>query len=296
MLLSGRIILPALLLAGLSVAVLRRRYVVSSRHQSFCRLTLLYTLPFLFAFLRNDMPLDRSFVPLSPVFALLLASGATFLLESPGHRPEIRRIVATSIALYCLVTCVWTVVAIQRQFDFDLLSGKRHQDLLRNSYLSRRFTPRSDIESISRVYRQHPAPIIVMDDVDRVAVYYYLNKTKPIDYFSMQVNHSPSGKPQYMLCRPAFGIGRECENIAALLPRILTDDESGLFIRLFSVMVMTGTLTPHSPCYVITACPQRFIRLLSGMGPDFNPVRLNARPSFTTPFALSVPPVLHYPK
>ncbi len=297
MFLSSRYLLPAMMAIGVGVGIVRlfTTWTSSGPMTSFIRLSLLYMGPFIVSFARNDMPFDRSFVMLAPVFSLLLASGTSLFIATLSSNPKISRIAAMAAALYCLATCGWSLHTIQQVLKNDIAIGTRHQDLLRNSYQSCLWKPIVDLEMLATACRKNPCPIMVFGDVDKVAVNYYLERLKLTDYYYIMLKHDNFGNPLYIESHPDPLSGRIFEQFDLGRSFHMKDDDDGLFVRLFMQMLMSHTLALHGSCYVITASPQRFTILLRSLSAGFDPVRINADDSYTTIFRITVPTSIYLP-
>ncbi len=288
---SGRFLLPLLAASGGAIAFVRmvRNKAVSDEVFVFIRLALLYFLPFAISLARNDMPPDRSFVMLAPVVALMLASGISLLFASSERLLRRAGIAAACIAAYCLISFAGEWRAIRHTLDGDIITGGHHQDLLYNTCLSAAWHPRVDLQLLAREYRENPAPVLVVDDVDRLAAYSCLDELNITDYFAMQVAQNASGGPEYILSRA----GGACGSFDVVLPSGLPENAPKLFIRLLIVLQSTGFIPAGSQFYAVAQSPQRLESLLNTLGGGFDPVMLNATPTCTNIFRLTMPEKLN---
>jgi hypothetical protein len=295
MLLSGRSILPALAIGGIVPAAIRmaKRKPVDEQVLVFVRLVLIFLIPFIVTFIRNDMPPDRVFVVPAPVFALVFASGISLLIESFPRYPAARHIFTAAIALYCLAACGWELHDIQRQLDSDIVTGSHHQDLLRNNFQSIRWNPARDLLPLAEAYRRDPAPVLVMDDQDRIAVSCYIDRLNIYDYYSLSaMRNTVSGRQGYV----ASHGGRNIGSFEVQVPDRFRDDAPGLFVRLFVVLNSLNFLPGGSSCYVVTGSPERLKALLNNLSGDFHPVMLNTVPACINVFKISVPEKAIFPQ
>src|SRR4030095_8226308 len=102
---SFRYALPILVVAG-SVCFFRGSQSRAARRRFICLMALLL-IPFLISFLRNELPFDRTFVHLAPIFALLTGAAVAAL---PGGWLFLRRrpvLAQVAFYLYCVATLVY---------------------------------------------------------------------------------------------------------------------------------------------------------------------------------------------
>ncbi len=137
-------------------------------------LLILLLIPFGIAFLRNDLPFPRTFVPLAPVAALLLAGPLAAVLRTLVAGPTRRGIALGVLLLYCTATAVWQLEVVQQDLARDLTHGTRSQNLLRNYYQAKHYTPGRSTTLLAQAVASQPGPIILVDPFDRISVPYYL--------------------------------------------------------------------------------------------------------------------------
>ncbi len=301
MLLSGRYLIAAAVAAGLVILAFRalKTRVVSGAAIGFIRLALLYTIPFIVSFARNDMPFDRSFVMLAPIFVLLSASGIALFIASLPPIAKIGRIVSIVTVLYCLVSFGWMMASIQEVLKNDITAGTRHHDLLRVEYLSRLSTPYEDLKVLAAEYKKNPCPIIIVGNVDRPAVYCYLDKLNVSGYYAIPNIVADSITNQvtdfYILLPDSIGTGHAIKFFR--LPKEacinctsnLSLDSPLLFTPLFIILHEKNLLSAQRNCYVVTDCPSNLVSLLNHLSDQFHPVMLNSGTTYHTIFRISVP-------
>ncbi len=301
MFLSGRFLLAALAAAGFGILAFRwlKTKVESEGVISFIRLALLYTIPFIVSFARNDLPFDRSFVMLAPVFVLLAASGITLFIASLPPLPNIGRIISIVTVLYCLVTFGWMMASIQEVLKNDIAAGIRHHDLLRIEYLSQLSTPCTDLKILAAAYQKEPCPVIIVGNVDRPSVYAYLDKLNIRNSYAILNFCRDSAHPQNVNfgLRVPDSIGTDHHSILVALPTAffknfdpsLSLDSPQLFTPLFIILHESNYLSGNGNCYVVTDCPSSLISILNRLSDQFHPVMLNSGTTYHTIFRISVP-------
>ena len=133
-------------------------------------------IPFVLSFLRNDWPFERTFLVVTPAFALLLGGGtasAARIFSSPGSRGHALSMLA--VAFYALGTATWGYLHVQGRLDREFretLAGE--QNLLGNSYQSRSFRPSEGAAWLGPKVAAAPGPVLFVHEADRVAWSSYL--------------------------------------------------------------------------------------------------------------------------
>jgi hypothetical protein len=134
----------------------------------------LLLLPFVFSFLRNDEAFQRTFLFLAPIVALALGAGATWCLKGFVGRLQTRAILTLFVAAYAFGTLGFAHVTVQTKLEENLRSGVKEQNLLSNYYQFRGFRPSRVAREVAGLHREAPGPILLVDELDPVALGYYL--------------------------------------------------------------------------------------------------------------------------
>jgi hypothetical protein len=300
-LLSGRYLLPAAAMIGLCLT-LRRLWKNKSAGKEtggFIRLAILYATPFLIACIRNDFPLDRSFVMLAPVFSVLLASGMGLFT---GAFPQIRGFglaIRFLTILYCLICCGSAFHHARQVLDNDIDQGGRRVDIMHNYFQSSRYRPYADLKILAASYRKNPGPVIVVGNVDRAVVLKYLDRLKVFDYYAVlnyQDDSTNSHFTYFNIVAPdTDGTTHGIRSVR--MPKItflkgdstLSPWSTHLFVPLMIALHAARVLDPYKSCYVVTACRECFTSLLDKMSRQFNPELLGGGASYTALYKIAIP-------
>lgn len=132
-------------------------------------------LPFAFMYMHNKVPFERTFVHLSPVFAVLLAGVSALFLSGLKLNEWIKQTIVGVLAVYCIGSYVWQDGEINAQLDKNLDRNKREQDIYHNFYLADNFRPHEAIKEFLALNDTN-STIILADELDRVSYLYYLEK------------------------------------------------------------------------------------------------------------------------
>lgn len=187
---SARLLVAVLFLAGvvgldrlLSAARPARRL-----NAAVVGLLLLLVVPFLVAWVRNDLPFPRTFVPLVPVFSLLLAEPVARTLGLLARTPSRRVAAMAGLFIYCVATAGWQLSNVQNDLDRDLVTGTRSQNLYRNYYQADHYTPRQSMARLAEAQHAHGGPVVLFEPFDRVSIPYYLAHHDLQSYLVREVN------------------------------------------------------------------------------------------------------------
>jgi hypothetical protein len=150
-----------------------------------------FFLPFVLSFIRNDYAFQRTFVHLAPVFALILAAGCWWTVQSWRGSPFVRRWLTPILCLYALGSLVFAHVTVQDRLRSNLSRNIREQNILANYYQSTRFRPLETSRIVARVHSDRPGPVILADELDRVAWSFYLQKFGTTCYALVRLQAEP---------------------------------------------------------------------------------------------------------
>ncbi|HWN82589.1 MAG TPA: glycosyltransferase family 39 protein [Candidatus Udaeobacter sp.] len=288
--LSFRFVLPILVVTG--GVFLFRSPPTRIQRRRFIDLLALLVVPFLISFGRNELPYDRTFVHLAPIFALLAGVAIVALLH--GWRFLWRRPLVWSIVLYlyCAGTLVYGHRLVQERLAGDLLAGRRDQDVLYNYYLSDVFTPGADtrrcVEQMGRARR----PVIGVDDVDRFATGFYFNRLDVTYYTTVALEELGPGSGGNTHYRGTYQRTNGRQSWPPLMHTKLEFDlpaelEGKEFRSLHSALRQNGILREHEPdFYVVTPFADRFTALVERSYPQFRLQRLSDRVTYLNLFAV----------
>ena len=138
-------------------------------------LIFMFLLPFLFAFIHNKLPFQRTFVLLAPVFAILLSIGIIQLIERLKFRKNYQPLLFLVVAIFLGVTGFRELNKNDKILKSNLQSEIREQNIYRNFYLAKDFTPHDVAKKLAKINRTG-APVLLLDEIDRVSLVFYLEK------------------------------------------------------------------------------------------------------------------------
>ncbi len=292
-----RYALPILFLAGAFLIVRRslrgQPTPLGKGLSRFYQLLVLLLLPFLISFARNELPYDRTFVHLAPVFSLLLAAGIAALLDHVKLSQRRPLLVSAAIAVYCIATLVYAHHAVEQRLYQDLFTGKRDQDLLYNYYQSRHYAPGKDIRRYAAIVKATPRPVLGVDDIDRFATSFYFNKYDVAYYATVAIDDlGPTAQDKARFLGTYWRTnGRYTwpplthTKLEFELPVALENKE---FYTLYSILKQKGVIGMKDPdFYVVTPYPERFAALVRESFPQLSIARLNEHIGYTNLFAVN---------
>lgn len=212
---------------------------------------------FLLAFLHGKAPFQRTFVCLAPIFALSL----NVLIYKIAVLTEIKKIKKNTIILilsaYSLGTCLYEIEQNDKKLIENLTLEKREQNIYRNYYLSSEFKPNNVARKISQI-KKTKTPVIMLDEIDRVSLLYYLLKYDIESYGVVKVqqgNQKINGKNfnHAAMVQKTNGKDKEVNylNIPFNLPL-----NNGIK-EYFLILSMYQQTHPGENLFILTAYPQR---------------------------------------
>jgi MFS family permease len=254
-------------------------------------LGILFLLPFFISFLRQDAPFQRTFVHLAPIWSLLFAAGIARLFKKMQWKPKYTRALTAVILFYCVGTLAYSNTHIQRRLYSDLSRGVREQDIFYTYYLSSYYRPSGVIESFASLYRDQPAPIIMADEADRMALDHYLAKNGLGYYTTIFINES--------FHQGVYVYSGKCQKLDSTMDKATffsldvgmkrkIPEESIMFTPLFIYLVNNNIIpADHIRFYVITMFPEKFRKMMSTYYPGFRLEQASRGMSYTNIFRVS---------
>lgn len=264
-LVSYRYALIAVALAGFFLAWRRRGDLRGSGRAA--NLLALLVLPFLFSFLRNDAPFERTFLVLAPVLALTLAASTLWFVETVTASRRWRSALVAAAAVYALATLAFAVDHVQRRLEDNLEKGIREQNLLASFYQHHGFRPSLVAARLTEAEGRVSAPILLVDELDRVSLSLYL-QARGLACTSL-VRLSPraeGGEATHIgLFEKSHGRGEDPEYFRAglSLPETREND------RLTPVLTVAETYEPAPRYYVVTAFGEKNRAILETFHPGY---------------------------
>jgi hypothetical protein len=180
---------------------------------------------------------------------------------------------------------------IQRRLYDNLSKGIREQDILYSYYLSSYYRPSDVIESFASPYRDEPAPILMVNEPDRMALDHYLAKNGLGYYATVYINESVhegvylySGKCQ----RLDSTMDKASFFTLNLGMRKKIGEERFMFTPLFIYLVRNNIISRDDPhFYTITMFPEKFSEVISTHYPELRLEQLSGELSYTNIFRVT---------
>lgn len=166
-------------------------FLVTKKDSDFNRNKLLHLLvmlflPFLFLFIHEKVPFERTFVHLAPVFAMLVASISVIFLNGLKLNDTAKQAIVALLAVYCIGNYVWQDSEINVQLDKNLERNKREQNIYHAFFLGDNFQPHQAVKEFV-AFNDTNAAVMLVDELDRVSYLYYLEKYDIASYAMIKV-------------------------------------------------------------------------------------------------------------
>ncbi|MBK5213897.1 MAG: hypothetical protein JJE55_09595 [Flavobacteriaceae bacterium] len=170
---SNRFFLLVLLLPG--AYVFYKKSTLKEQHY-FLFLAALFIVPFVLSFLHQKAPFPRVFVPLAPVFCMLITILIVKFIDTNLQLWQ-TRILQILVSVYCVFVFVNEVykndaVISKNMVDKNIVS----QDLHRNYYLGSFFKQDSTMNHLGKIYNDFP--VLKLHQLDQPSTDLYLQKYK----------------------------------------------------------------------------------------------------------------------
>ena len=138
-------------------------------------LLMVFLLPFVFLFVHNKVPFERTFIHLAPVFAILITGVSALFLDGLRFSETIKKVIVGILALYCIGNYAWQDQQINAHLDKNLERNKREQNIYNAFFLADNFQPHQSVKEFLALEDTNAA-VILVDELDRVCYLYYLEK------------------------------------------------------------------------------------------------------------------------
>ena len=138
-------------------------------------LVMMLLLPFLFAFMHNKLPFQRTFILLVPVFSLLLSIWIIQLIERLNLKNNHQYLLFLIVSIYLGFTSYMELNRNDEILKTNLQSEIREQNIYRNFYLAQDFNPHDIAKEIAKI-KSTKSPVLMVDELDRVSLVFYLEK------------------------------------------------------------------------------------------------------------------------
>ncbi len=198
---SGRPIMILLSLVGLAYMALNEKL----RPNLWKWLVLLFLLfmPFLFSFFQNNSSFARTFVYVTPIYALLLAIPVGLSLRHLSWGSGKKTAAISGIYVYCIVCVVIQYQTIQHQLSENLNYSARAQDNIFAYFQANTYNPAATAAFMSDLYEKDPHPVVLSPrELDNVTLVDYLNKYHVNNYFLRQyksIRNKPDSRRLHVL-------------------------------------------------------------------------------------------------
>ncbi|PHR11093.1 MAG: hypothetical protein COA40_12210 [Aequorivita sp.] len=169
---SSRYFLLLLLLPGLYIFY--RKSSMKERYY-FVFLTALFVVPFVFSFLHQKAPFPRVFVPLAPIFSIIL----TLLIVKFIDILKVyqTRILQAIVSVYCIVVFLNEMDKNDTIISKNMVENNMEaQDLYRNFYLGSFYKQDSTMNYLAAVHNNYP--VVKYNQRDQPSTDFYLRKHK----------------------------------------------------------------------------------------------------------------------
>lgn len=170
---SNRFFLLLLLLPGLFVFLKKNS---GKERYYFLFLAVLFVLPFVLSFLHQKAPFPRVFVPLAPIFCMLLAIPVAKFIDTDLKVYQ-TRILQILVPVYCVLVFFNELVKNDTIISKNMVDHNiESQDLYRNYYLGSFFKQDSTMHYLSKIYDDFP--VVKFHQRDQPSTDMYLRKYK----------------------------------------------------------------------------------------------------------------------
>ena len=147
---------------------------------------ILFLLPFVFLFIHDKAPFQRTFVHLAPVFAILLAGSTAIFLDALNIKESYKKMIVSVLALYCMGNYFYENREVNAHLDKNLQRNKREQNIYHAFFLADNFRPHHAVKEFLTLNDTNAA-ILLLDELDRVSYLYYLEKYDLVSYAMIKV-------------------------------------------------------------------------------------------------------------
>lgn len=167
---SGKYLLVPLFLVGIIFLFKKERQF----RPHWVKLVGIYLLAFIVSFLRNDLPFERTFAVLFPVFVLIVSIPIGSLITNLKKQKSIQ-LGIVGLSLYALFTLHFEFHQIQSALKNNVLIGQRAFGNYQNFFQSDTYNPKEAAELLSVHYHKNPHPILLMPhELDMITQAQYL--------------------------------------------------------------------------------------------------------------------------
>lgn len=170
--LSGRLLLLIPVMSGLWLAFKHRDVKTLT---NLAVLLFALTVPFILAFIHQKLPFQRVFVPLAPLFSLLV-SGTVCICIHQVQNPKAKTAFLAAIYIYCFGTFIHEMDKNNTDVKTEFVDqGTILQDMYQNYYLSDFFDQKQSMQILKEATAGGSMPVFVLNQIDRPSTNLYLS-------------------------------------------------------------------------------------------------------------------------
>jgi hypothetical protein len=186
---SFRWLLLIPILGGLFFSLTKKE--LDFNRKKLMQVLVVFLLPFLFLFLHEKVPFERTFVHLAPVFAILIAGVSALFLEGLKLNETIKQGIVAALAIYGFGNYIWQDGEINAHLDKNLERNKREQNIYNAFFLADNFQPHEAVKEFLALNDTNAA-VMLVDELDRVSYLYYLEKYDIVSYAMIKIQQRPT--------------------------------------------------------------------------------------------------------
>ena len=260
---SGRYLLIPLSFIG-SLFIFKKQGQLS---QTWIKLIGIYLLAFIVSFLRNDLPFERTFAVLFPVFVLIISIPISALISNFKKQQSIQLGILT-LGLYTLFTLNFEFNQIQSILRDNLLLEKRNFGNYYNFFQSDIYNPNASAKALSKHYHKNPYPVLLMPhELDMITQAHYLRMYGMESYLFIsmkkrQKTKSKNLKTNQKQANIRYYSGNKSEPVQKNLSHTFNKKEFPYPIRKLAITL--DYVEQHAPSdkyYLINSYDNRFFKI-----------------------------------
>jgi len=253
---SFRWLLLILILGGLFFWVTKKNLEFDKGRLT--QILVAFLLPFLFLFIHEKVPFERTFVHLAPVFAILIAGISALFLQGLNMNDTIKQVIVVVLAVYCIGNYVWQNDEINTHLDKNLERNKREQNIYNAFFLADNFQPHDAIKELVELNDTNAA-ILLIDELDRVSYQFYLNKYNLESYAMIRIQPAKSeanGRTFTHMATFQKTLGRDQETKFRKVPANL-DQKNKVYNDYYLLPRLVGQFERGKNMYLFTGFPRK---------------------------------------
>jgi hypothetical protein len=245
---------------------------------------------FAISLVRGDKPHQRTFTPLTVVFAVLLGGNAYYYLNNLKWFKGKEILSYSLVFVYCVASFFFCNSLIQKSLHKSIITGNKVYNMFYNFYQSEEYGMHN-LDLLIEEASITGYPIIMAKEIDRVAEGEYLLKNH-LDYFGtvwakQTQADNEAGYEYQVLFEISQGKGKDAGYKRIAFPPSISK-EDGMFVPLFSFLYQNKIIDQSDPkCYVLTFSPRWFEGVMKSAVPNMKYKRLNRKQSYHNVYLIS---------